>query len=122
MTLTSYLITSVTTAIKTHMETLFLYGAAGDDNTPATAADTALANEVFRDSIDEFDSAQSKIITASLRILTTESNGYTIREGGWFDAASAGNLLVRNVLTAITKTSDIQLFLDTQIDIDVSED
>ena len=100
---------------------MFTYGAIGTDNTTPTAADTALGAEVFRDTIDEFDSSVTNKVTASLIVATTEANGNAIAEVGWLDAVAAGNLWTRNTITAINKTSDIQLFLSTTITITVSE-
>lgn len=111
----------VRTSIKTYLETQMTYGAAGTDNTTPAASDTALGGEVFRDAIDEFDDAVTDEITASLRILTTEANGNTLAEVGWFNASTAGTLLTRNTITSIAKTNDIQLFLDTSIQITVTE-
>ena len=121
MTLTNTLFTQLISDIKDDLEDLFTYGAVGSDNTAPSANDTALGSEDFRDSIDNFDKSAASSITASLRILTTENNGNDIKEFGWFDAAAAGNLWSRNIMTAISKTSDIQVFLDTTIAISVSE-
>ena len=103
------------------MDTNFTHGAAGTDNATPTAGDTSLGTEVFRDAIDSFSNPGTGVVTASLRILSTEANSNSIAEYGWFDAASNGNLWTRNVITPITKTSDIQLYLDTEIKIIVEE-
>jgi hypothetical protein len=104
------------------METVFTHGAVGDDNTTPTAGDTTLGNEDFRSAIDNFDKTTfaNKII-ASLQISAAENNGNDVKESGWFDAAAAGNLQIRNLLNTISKTSDIQLFIDTEITITVTE-
>lgn len=121
MVLTSLLKTEVRNAAAAEMAAEFTHGAIGTDATAATAADTALVAEVFRDTIDTFDNPGTGIITASLRVLSTEANGNTIREFGWLDAGAGGNLWTRNTITGISKTSDIQLYLDTQITIVVKE-
>lgn len=76
---------------------------------------------MFRDTIDSISNPGTGIVTASLRVLSTEANGNSIAEYGWLNAASGGNLWTRNVITTITKTSDIQLFLDTQLTLEVTE-
>lgn len=121
MVVTSLLKTEIRDVAAAEIVTEFTYGAVGTDNTTPTAGDTTLGTEIFRDTADSVDNPGTGIVTASLRVLATEANGNSIAEYGWLDAASAGNLWTRNVITAITKTSDIQLFLDTQITISVEE-
>ena len=70
---------------------------------------------MFRDAIDSFSKPGGGEGTASIRILTTEANSNALTEVGWFNANSGGSLWVRNTLTLINKTSDIQVFLDTKI-------
>ena len=119
MVLTNSLLTQTRDDIKTLMETLFVTGDVGDDNTTPTSSDTALGNSVFSDGIDEFDSSVTDAVTASFRILTTEANGETIKETGWLDTSA--NLLTHNLVNDINKTSDISIFVDTTIQITVSE-
>ena len=122
MVLTTSILTNVRSDIKDYLETVMLYGAVGDDNTTPVAADTTLGNETFRKAIDAFDkTSQSSQITASLKILSTENNGESVVEVGWLTAASAGTLLTHSLVNSISKTSDIQLYLDTTITITVTE-
>ncbi len=121
MVLTSLLISQAVSDIKDDLELLFTHGSVGNGQTVPVASDTALEAEDFRDAIDDFDKSISDKVIASLRILTTENNGNSVSETGWFDAAAAGNMWTRNTLTAINKTSDIQIFLDTSITIKVVE-
>ena len=120
MAITSLLKSEIRDVAAAELVTEFTHGAIGTDNTTPTAADTTLGTEVFRDVIDAITNS-SGVVTASLRVLSTEANGNSIAEYGWLDAASSGNLWTRNVITAITKTSDIQLYLDTQLTISVDE-
>ena len=106
---------------KARIGVTFTHGAIGTDSTTPIASDTTLGAEVFRDTIDEFDDSQSDTVVTSLRVLTTEANGNTIRESGWFDDPSAGTMWTRNILTEIIKTNDIQIFLDVSIQIQVTE-
>lgn len=121
MVLTTSLVTQISSDIQTDLEALFTHGAVGSDTTIPTSGDTALGSEDFRDAIDSFDTSSSDKITASLRILTTENNGNSIAEFGWFNAAGAGTMWSRNTMTAIAKTSDIQVYLDTAIAITISQ-
>jgi len=121
MTLTTNLLTRQRDAIKADLQTIMLFGAVGDDNTAPTPSDTTLGNETFRSAIDAFDNSVSDAITASLVIGSAENNGNDIEETGWFDDVTAGTMWMRFILTTITKTSDIQLFLDTTVTILVEE-
>lgn len=121
MVLTSTLKTQIRSDIKDALEVLFTYGAIGTDNTTPTESDTALGTEVFRDAIDDFDKSAADKVVASLRVLPTEANGNDIKEGGWFNASSSGTMWTRNTLNTITKTSDIQIYFDVEITIEVTE-
>ncbi len=121
MVLTTLLLNQVRDDIKTDLENNVTYGAVGTDSTTPTAADTTLGTEVFRDTVDDVDTSGSNTVTVSLRVLTTEANGNTLVEIGLLDAAAAGNLWTHNTFTAITKTVDIQLYLDTTFTIAVTE-
>lgn len=121
MVLSALLKTRERDAIATDMTAAFTHCAAGTNTTTPTAGDTTLGTEVFRDAIDLFSNPGTGVVTASLRILATEANNYDIAEYGWFNAASGGSLWTRNVITPITKTSDIQVYLDTEITIEVIE-
>lgn len=107
--------------IKTAIEADYLYGAIGTDNTAFTPSDTTLGGEVFRDAIDEVDKSVTDKIVISLRVLTTEANGNTIQEAAFLDAASAGVMRTRNVISPVSKTSDKQLYLDAEITITTEE-
>ncbi len=93
----------------------------GDDDTTPTPTDTILGNETFRDTVDEYDTSGTGVIIASLRIATTENNGEDIDEVGTFDDPSSGNMKSRNIITTISKTSDIQVYLDIKYTITVEE-
>ena len=109
-------------AIKNITVTEFTHGAIGTGTTPPTAGDTALETEVFRDVLDEVNTSATSSFTVSLRILTTEANGNNLTEVGYFDDPSAGDMMIRNVFTAIVKTSDFQVFLDAKVTINSTED
>ena len=121
MVLTSLLKNDIRDDAASRVVTDFTHGAIGTGTTVPVAGNTTLQTEVFRDAIDESDNPGTGIVTSSLRVLSTEANGNAVSEYGWFDASSGGNLWTRNTITAISKTSSIQLFLDTQITITVEE-
>ena len=121
MVLTTDLLEEIRDSIKTELQTNFTHGAVGSDSTTPTSADTTLGNELFRDTVDDFDTSGTDVAVANLQITLSELNGETIREVGWFNASSSGTMWTRNVLTAINKTDDIQVFVDTSITINVTE-
>jgi len=111
MALTDDLFTEIKNRVKTDLQALFTHGAVGTDSTTPASTDSQLGGEVFRDAIDDFDSAAESAITASLQIATTEANGNSIAEGGWF---SADILVVDNCDTADwTDNADMTTSLNT---------
>lgn len=121
MVLTTSLLTQFRTNLKSDVDTLFTHGAIGTDSTTPTAGDTALGTEVFRDARDDFDDSATATVVASLNVGTTEANGNSIAEYGWFNDASSGTMWTRDTITTITKTSDVELYLETSITITVTE-
>ncbi len=124
MTLTNSILLGTRTDVKDYLESVMLAGAIGTATPSTSPAQTALPEEVFRDPIDSFDKSVSDAVTSTFQILTTEANGKTIRGVAVFTTstpAPSGSAMVINSVTSINKTSDIQLFLDTTIQIVVAE-
>jgi len=121
MTLTSAGLVGVRDNTKSYIEAEVTYIAVGDDDTTPTAADTALGNEQFRSAVDDTDTSGTGKVIHSLRIATTENNGNDVDEVGAFDASSSGNMLSRDTITTIAKTSDIQIYLDLEYEIQANE-
>lgn len=94
--------------------------AVGTDNTSAVPGDTALGAEVTRKAIQEITQGASDVIV-SLFLNSTESNGNELKEVGVFDAASSGNMLERNTFTTISKTSSLEVWIDVEEQIDVTQ-
>ena len=81
-----------------------------------------MGNETFRDAMDTFDkTSEVDKITAGLVIGSTENNGNDVKEYGIFDDPSAGTMYLRDLLNTISKTSDIQLYIDVELTITVTE-
>ena len=74
----------------------FNYVAIGTSSTAPSASDTALGNEVMRQSGTYSHTAGTKSFTVSATFNITTS--YTIWESGLFNASTGGTLLVRGVL------------------------
>ena len=94
--------------------------AVGDDATTPTVGDTALGNELTRKAVQEVTQGTSDVIV-SLFLNSTESNGNSLKEVGMFDAAAAGNLLERNTFTTISKTSSLEVWIDVEEQVDVTQ-
>lgn len=122
MVITNPLLTQIRSDIKTDLANVLLVGSIGTSSTTPTSGDTALGASVFVDTLDSFDTSAADAITSSLRVTSTEANGNAIAEHGLSDDLSGTTLWTRNTLTAINKTSDIELFFDTTITITVVEE
>jgi len=108
------------TAVKTSVTTNGTHMAVGTDNTTPTVGDTALGTEVTRKALQESTVGTSDIIL-SLYLNSTESNGNSLVEIGLLDAASSGNLLVRDIFTTITKNSSTEVWIDIEEQISITQ-
>jgi hypothetical protein len=82
--------------------------AIGTDNTSPNASDTSLIAEVTRKSIEE-TSNDTISVTFSVILLSTESNGNSLKEVGLINAATDGDLYSRFTHAAIDKTSSYEI-------------
>lgn len=121
MTMNSTFLGEIRANTKTYISTEVTHIGVGDDSTTPTPTDSALGNETFIDAVDDTDTSQTGKAVMSLRIATTENNGNDIDEVAAFDAASGGNLKSRDVITTISKTSDIQVYIDLEYETRVTE-
>jgi len=94
--------------------------AVGTDNTTPVVGDTALGAEITRKARQEYTKGTSDVII-SLFLNSTESNGNSLKEVGMFDASSSGNLLERNIFTTITKSTSLEVWIDVEEQIDVTQ-
>ena len=117
---TTGFLSTLKTAVKTSVTTNGTYMAVGTDSTAAVPADTALGTEVTRKAIQESTTGTSDIII-SLFLNSLESNGNSLVEVGLFDAASTGNLLVRDTFTAISKNSSTEVWMDIEEQISITQ-
>ena len=116
MTLTTSYLSQRITSMKAATDTAFTHGAVGHGTSTPTAGDTALQNEDLRVARNSFDSSVVDKITGSFIIGYSQDNGVNIAECGWFNDPTAGTMWVRNKLSsAIAKTSDLQVYIDTEV-------
>jgi len=81
--------------------------AVGTGSTAASAAQTTLVTEVFRDTLTSTTTA-SKAVTFKYYLASGSANGNTIREIGLFTASSGGTMVARAMLASpIIKTSSV---------------
>ena len=94
--------------------------AIGTDNTAAAVSDTTLGTEVDRNALQESTEGTSDVVISGF-FSSTEANGNSLVEVGVLDAGAAGNLMMREVYTAIAKTTSIEVWLDVEQQIDVTQ-
>ena len=117
---TTNFLNTIKTAVRTSIIAEGTHIAVGDDNTTPTVGDTALGNELTRKARQEYTEGGSDVII-SLFLSSTESNGNALKEVGLFDAAAAGTLLERNTFTVINKTTSIEVWIDIEEQVDVTQ-
>ncbi len=110
----------VKTAVKAEVVTQMSNPAVGTSNTTPTVGDVALGAETIRKARQDYTEGTSDV-TISLWISSVEGNGTSLKETGVFNASSGGTLLTHETFTAISKTSGIELWIDVEEQIDVSQ-
>ena len=117
---TTTLLSTIKTGVLTTISGASTHLAVGTGTTTATAADTSLETEVTRKARQEITTGTSDIIV-SLFLNSTEGNGNSLTEVGVFDAGAAGNMAERDTFTAIAKTSSIEVWMDVETQVDVTQ-
>lgn len=125
MVLTNDMLDTAVESVQNQADSNFSHGAVGTGTTDESASDSSLENEILRKARANFTStsvsSQSGSITMSTFINSTEANGNSITEFGIFDSSSGGNLKAREVFSAVDKNSQIELFIDFNLDIEAEE-
>ena len=83
--------------------------AVGTSSTAASAGQTALVAEVYRNVVSQRDKPANGQIVHRCFIPTTAANGSTLKEAGLFNDAIAGTMFTRFVMSDIAKTSSISV-------------
>ena len=115
---TTGFLSTIKTAVKASVIAESTHLAVGTDNTAATAGDTALGAQVTIKTRQEYTEGTSDVIV-SLFLNSVESNGNSLKEVGVFDAASSGDMAMRDTFTAIAKTNSIEVWMDVEQQISV---
>lgn len=117
MSLTNSLLTSVRSLTKENLNSLFSHGAIGS----GIPTSTSLGSETLRKTVENDTSTFTDRFISNLEILSSEANGTTISEAGFFDSSSGGNMLSSEDLNDFDKISDISVFIEDEITINVSQ-
>lgn len=110
----------IKTAVQTATVAAGTYLAVGDNTTTPTSADTTLGNEENRKARQESTTGTSNVVL-SLWLGSSDSNGDNLKEVGVFDAAVAGNMMMRATFTTIAKTSSKDVWIDVEEQISVTQ-
>jgi len=94
--------------------------AVGTGTTAATAADSALETEDTRKAREEYQEFTNSVVL-SLFLGTADANGSDLTEVGVFDAAAAGNMMMRKTFPAISKTASVDVWIDVEEIVDVTQ-
>ena len=117
---TTTFLTTVLSGVRATVVAESTHLAVGVSGATATIGDTTLGDEKTRKARQEYTEGTSDVIT-SLWINSAESNGNTLKEVGVFDASSGGNMASRNTFTDISKTSSIEVWIDVEEQIEVTQ-
>jgi hypothetical protein len=94
--------------------------AVGTGTTAASAAQTTMVTEVFRDALTSTTTA-SKAVTFKYYLASGSANGNTLQEIGLFTASSGGTMIARAVLVSpIVKTASVTVTFSWTINLSAS--
>lgn len=108
----------------THISDNYNYFGFGDSALPASSTQTALGNEITRIARQTTTNTANGIIISGY-LNSTEGNGSTFQELGSFDTTTAGaNEMQERIVfaTPYIKTSDKELWIDINTDVEVNEE
>lgn len=111
--------TDIETNIKSFLVANVLYFGVGDSSTTPAVTDTALGNELLRQTIQEYDDSGVNVVTFSGFIGSSQLNTNTLREYGFFNASTGTPMYAHALNTAVTKIAAIELWYDTNIEYEV---
>ena len=117
---TTAFLNTVKSGVRTTVLAEGTHVAVGTDNTTPTVSDSALSSEEQRNARQEYTEGTSDVIISGF-INSTQANGEDLVEVGVFDAASGGNMAMHEIFTAISKTSSIEVWIDVEQQIDVTQ-
>ena len=117
---TTGFLNTIRDAVKTETVSESSHLAVGDDDTAASANDTALGAEHTRKARQEYSTGTNDVIM-SLFLGAVDANGENLKEVGVFDAAAAGNMMMRATFTTIAKSATVDVWIDVEEQISVTQ-
>jgi hypothetical protein len=118
--LTNKILTSTKTDVMTALVSQFTHVSFGSGSTTESPTDTDLADLLGTKARQEYVELSDSIIFSGYAGSGT-LNGNVFREAGWKNAQT-GSLTSRKVFTeAITKTTSVEVWVDTEIAISVTQ-
>lgn len=126
MVLTDDLLNGVAARVQDEIGSSFTHGAVGDGANGQGSSSDSLGNELLRNARQEIAeqpvSNGSTATTVSLFVNSTQANSKQIDELGFFDSSSGGEMQSIDTFDDISKTSQIELFFDLELIVEVDEE
>ena len=120
MTLNNNILTEITTSTKTTFSTNMTYVDFGTGTTTPLPTDTVMETSVVRNARQDISTLSNSVIISGF-LGTGQANGSAITEIGAFDAAAAGNMQDHALMTAVTKTTGKELWVDIRNNINITQ-
>ena len=117
---TTAFLNTVKAGVRTTVLAEGTYVAVGTGSTAADVSDTTLGVEEERNARQEYTEGTSDVIISGF-ITSVQCTGDDLTEVGVLDAAASGDLMMREVFTTISKTSSIEIWIDIEQQIDVTQ-
>ena len=120
MVLNNNILTTINTSVKTDFSDEFTHVDFGTGTTTPTASDTVMDTSVVRNARQDISTLSDSVVISGF-LGSGQGNGSSITEIGSFDASSGGNMQNHSLITAVTKTSSKELWVDIRNNIKISQ-
>lgn len=92
----------------------------GTGTTTPTISDSVMENSIVRNARQDISILSDSVVVSGF-LGSGQANGEDISEIGAFDAGSGGNMQDHSLITAVTKTSSKELWVDIRNNIKVTQ-
>ena len=120
MTLTNQTLDKWVEDLQDEIDENWTHGAVGTDDTEPDPSHEELFAEVLRKERQDITEEFGKT-TLSFWISSLEANGETLKEFGFFDDDTEGEMKVREIFDGIDKSSEIELWFDVNVTVSTEE-
>lgn len=120
MVLNDNIIATILASTKTDFSVNFTHVDFGTGTTAVTSADTVMESSVVRNARQDISTLSDSVVISGF-LGSGQANGSDITEIGSFDQSSGGNMQEHSLITAITKTSSKELWVDIRNNIKVTQ-